>query len=333
MISKISPDGIRVSNRNKKGGSPEDSRQKVNTMEQIMEVPLLSKQKREIPSVNSPDKNASVWLNEQIMKAQSGIVTQVVDLTPALARVLLARNPDNRAISNRVVESYARDMSNGAWSFNGEPVIISKDGHLNDGQHRCEAVIASGMTISVILVIGPERDTRMTVDQGKARRAGDYLGMSGHVDSLVLAATAKYVWQVRNIGLLSTKVENSPTKGEILSFVEEHSTLIDSVAAIGKKGSDAAGGRSVLAFAHWVIWNATGNKTEAHVFIQALVSGHNLGVRSPILYARNRLMSERGRLKVNEKAELIYRAWNAYRRGDKVASLPIKGGPLPVLER
>ena len=49
--------------------------------------------------------------------------------------------------------------------------------------------------------------------------------------------------------------------------------------------------------------------------------------------ARNRLMAERGRLKTNEKAELIIRAWNASRRGDKVASLPIKGGALPTVER
>lgn len=317
----------------KKGGSPEDARQEVSNMAAILESNIVSNTPRTIKSVNSPDRNAALWLEDQIARAANGVVTHVVDLSPAMARVLMARNPNNRRISPVMVESYARDMTNGAWRFNGEPIIVSNDGLLNDGQHRCEAVIQSGVTIPAIVVIGPDRSSRLTVDQGRMRQTGDYLSMNGHVDGIALAAAAKYIWQHKSHGRLSGGPIFSPTKSQVLELVDETPTIAESLKAIPSKGSDSVGGRSILAFLHWTFTRVSGSKTNADIFIDSLVKGSNLGVRSPILYARNRLMAERGRMKANEKAELIIRAWNAYRRGDKVASLPIKGGALPVVER
>lgn len=302
-------------------------------MQHVVESRSAGKQNAPLRSVNSPDRNASLWLDDQIQRSQDGVVTQVVDLTPALARVLLARNPDNRKVSANTIEKYARDIINGSWSFNGEPIIVSRDGFLNDGQHRCEAVILANEAIQAVLVVGTDRASRLTVDQGKTRLAGDYLGMNGHTDSIALAAAAKYIWQHQSFGRLSQESRMSPTKGEVLNLVGTTPTIAESLKRIQTKGSDAVGGRSILAFLHWTFSRVCGSRTEADVFLDALINGSNLGIRSPILYARNRLMAERGRLKPNEKAELIIRAWNASRRGDKVASLPIKGGALPTVER
>lgn len=303
-------------------------------MEAIRERQTDSNDPRSAQSINSPERNASLWLNDQIARSQSKVTSQVVDLTPTLARVLLARNPENRRISPIVVDNYARDMANGAWAFNGEPIIVAKDGHLNDGQHRCEAVIAADVTLPVILVIGTDRSSRLTVDQGKTRMAGDYLGMNGHIDGNSLAAVAKYIWQHREHGKLSSQSIYTPTKGEVLDLVQTTPTIEESLKSIHAKGSDSVGGRSILAFMHWTFTRVSGRRQAADEFMDLLIHGSNLSVRSPILYARNRLMAERGRLKPNEKAELIIRAWNAVRRGDnKVGSLPIKGGALPVVER
>ena len=322
---------VRAAFRKEKGGAPEDAR-RGNDMNNVMERPGQGKPRGQLRSVNSPDRNAALWLGEQIARSQNEVVTQVVTLTPALARVLLERNPDNRKVSANIIEKYARDMVNGSWSFNGEPIIVSRDGLLNDGQHRCEAVLLANEPVQVIIVVGTERSSRLTVDQGKARMAGDYLGMNGYTDSIALASAAKYVWQHKNYGRLSGETLYSPTKGEVIDMVVSTPTISESLAAISRKGSDAMGGRSLLAFAHWTFMRVA-SRDDADAFIEGLLKGVNLGVRSPVLYARNRLMAERGRLKPNEKAELIIRAWNAHRRGDKVASLPIKGGALPVVER
>ncbi|SCB30532.1 hypothetical protein GA0061101_106121 [Rhizobium lusitanum] len=302
-------------------------------MQHVMDIAQNGNKPARIPSENSPDKTAGLWLDERIAKSKFGVVSEVIDLTPAMARVMLARNPGNRKLSSIIVENYARDMANGAWAFNGEPIIISNDGKLNDGQHRCEAVLASNTAIRVVLIIGPDRESRLTVDQGKTRMTGDYLGMNGHVDSVALAAAAKFVWQHVNHSFITQTQAFRPTKMEVLSFVEDHPSVAESLAAIPSKGSDAVGGRAILAFAHWTFTRVSGKPEAVSMFMDALIKGSNLVPRSPILYARNRLMSERGRLKPNEKAELIIRAWNASRRGDKVSNLPIKGGALPTVER
>lgn len=324
---------LRGSPPKEKGGAPEDARQKDQSMQGVLEMTAGSKKPRTIQSVNSPNKTAGLWLDEMIAKSALQVVTQVVDLTPALAQALLDRNQDNRKVSQITIDNYARDMSNGAWAFNGEPIIVSNTGKLNDGQHRCEAIVASGATIPCVMVIGPDRNSRLTVDQGKIRTGADYLAMEGHVDAAALAAAANYIWQHINHGFIGNSSHFRPTKSELLSFVSEHPNIIDSLGAVQAKGSDAVGGRAILTFAHWTFSRASGNRTNADHFVEALINGSNLVPRSPILYARNRLMAERGRLRANEKAELIIRSWNASRRGDKVAQLPIKGGALPTVER
>lgn len=281
---------------------------------------------------NSTDRNASLWLSSEIEKAQAGVTTQIVALTPALARVLLSRNPGNRKLSLASVDKYARDISNGSWSFNGEPVIVSRDGQLNDGQHRCEAVIAADMAIDVVLVIGTERQTRFTIDQGKTRSAGDYLGMNGKHDGLALAAAAGFVWQHREHGRLSQQTAHKATKGEVMAVVDAHPDLEESLAAIPSKGSDLAGGRSVLAFCHWTFSRRT-PRAEVDRFFAMLVTGENLLASDPVLYARNRMITMRGKLNPNEKAELIFRAWGAHRRREKPKTLPILNGALPIVER
>jgi len=271
------------------------------------------------------------WLDDMLLRAQSRIVTRAAELTPAIAEALIGLNPGNRTVSAATVEKYARDMAAGAWAANGESIIISRCGLLNDGQHRCAAVIMAGVTIPAIFVAGVERETRTTVDQGKARTAADYLSMNGHKDAHRLSAAAKYIWQFGQRNELSQQTHFAPTKIEVMQTIDGDPSIAASLAAVPKKGAETVGGRSVLTFARWAMSRRSGTD-DADDFISALVHGHNLAPRDPILYARNRLLAEK-RLTPNEKAELIFRAWNAHRRGQSVATLPIKGGPLPRLER
>lgn len=278
------------------------------------------------------ERKATEWLTQQVNKARvGGVHALVAELTPAIARILLTLNGSNRAVSKVAVANYSRDIANGNWSLNGQTIVVSRDGDLNDGQHRCLAVIDADLSVPVVFVFGAVRESRFTLDQGKLRTAGDFLGMSGHVDSFALSAAAKYVWQRREAGRLSGQSHFSPTKTEIQAVIHQHPDIADSLAAIPRKGCDNVGGRSILAFCHWCLSKAT-SVPAADAFIRALVDGVNLGPRDPILYVRNRLMAERGRISPNEKAELIFRAWNCHRRKETPRTLPAFDGALPALE-
>lgn len=315
----------------KNGRHPEGAGRSDLTMLKIAERPTEGKAEANPFIGFSDDHRAAMWLDEEVKKARKGVTTQVVELTPALARVLLERNPDNRRLNANVLDTYVRDMQNGAWRFNGEPLIVSADGKLNDGQHRCTAVVEADVSMPAVLIIGVARDSRETLDQGRTRTASDYLSMNGHINTNNLAATASFIWQYRTRGLLSGNTRDRPTKSEVLNLVSDHPGILDSVHVVQSVHAAAFGGKSLLAFCHWTFWQASA-RSDADDFIQALLRGDGLLSRDPVLYVRNRLIAERGRSRANDKAELIFRAWNARRKGETPRTMMIVGGVLPVVE-
>ena len=287
-------------------------------------------------SVDSAEVKAGKWLASLVKEAKDKgkPVSRIVDLTPALAQVLLNRNDGNRKVSQNVVDIYAREIATGSWEFNGEPVIISDTGELNDGQHRCMAVIEAGQSIEAILIAGVARSTRTTLNRGKVRTVADYLSMNGHINTCVLGAAANNLWQWRNRGKIGGSFRTGATKSEILDTVSDNPGLARSVAIVEQKSANVSGGKSILAFCHFAFLNV-GKREDADQFILSLINGDGLKNGDPILYCRNRLINERGRMRQNERAELIFRAWNAWRRGERVSRIQLscgQGGELPLLE-
>lgn len=319
----------------KNGGSAGAGRQgkidMLNVAEKPAKASLLTKIGAEFITA-SPDKKAAEWLEKEVAKAQNGVTSQTVDLTPALARVLINRNTGNRRLSDALVASLARDIAGGSWLFNGEAVIVSRDGYLNDGQHRCEAVILANHPIKTIIIIGVERETRLTLDQGRVRTGGDFLAMDGYQNANQLSAAASLYWQFKTFNRLATGAGQRPNKSEVLRTVAENPDILKSVAFCQMRGARALGGPSLLAFVHFAIGNVAG-RPAANEFIQALAEGAGLSARNPILYARNKLMIEGSRLRGNLKAELLFKAWNSHRRGETLRHTVLTGVSLPKLEK
>lgn len=321
----------RATERKEKGGSPEDARHEVKSMQVVADATAKVKSPRVLPSLESPEAKAGKWLDELVAKSKiAGVLTQIVEIGPPLARALLNRNQDNRKVSDIIVESYSRDMKNDAWKFNGEPVIVSSSGELNDGQHRCEAIIMADREVECLLVVGVERESRTTVNQGKVRTLGDFLSMRGHVDTNVLGACANMVWQYKNHQMVRCKGRQRPTKSQLINFVEEHPGLDHSMHIARRKGSYAVGGNSMLAATNWLFSEKAGRNT-ADDFTIALIDGASLRIGNPILYARNRLVNESKRLTQPERFELIIKAWNAHRAGEEVKGFKLVGGKLPKI--
>lgn len=300
------------------------------TMLNVVEAPATGKEKSSVHHTISGTRAASLWLSGEVTKAATKLTTQVVDLTPDLAAALLERNPQNRRLSENSVEQFARDIKSGNWAFNGESIVVSSDGLLNDGQHRCAAVVKAKKAIPVVLVVGAERETRTTLDQGKNRLISDYLAMEGHVGAPILASAAYIAWQVERYGFTTRSKDFRPTKGELMTYIDEHGGLIKSVGRIPQYGVRKLGGRPVLAFCHWHL-SKWANPAEADGFIESLLTGIGLERGDPILYIRNRLLQLTG-MTVGERVELIIRGWNLHRRGETVSRIPLNGGKLPDVE-
>lgn len=115
-----------------------------------------------------------------------GVKAEVVTITPELATDFLRTDEEKRSVfgtrnrrkDDRVVAQYAKAMENGEWVLNGEPIIVSKDDVILDGQHRLLACEKSGKPFITMLVWGIEPEAFETIGIGKARTAGDvmYIG-------------------------------------------------------------------------------------------------------------------------------------------------------------
>lgn len=296
----------------------------------VVEAPDAGKTNNAPHHTISGTRAASLWLSQEVTKAATKLTTQVIDLTPDLATALLERNPQNRRISETAVDQFARDIKSGNWAFNGESIVVSADGLLNDGQHRCAAVVKAKKAIPIVLVVGAERETRTTLDQGKNRLISDYLAMEGHVGAPILASAAYIAWQVEKYGFTSRSRDLRPTKGELMAYVDQHGGLIKSVGRIPQYGIRKLGGRPVLAFCHWHL-SKWANPADAEAYIEALISGAGIEKGNPILYVRNRLLQLTG-LSVAERVELIIRGWNLHRRGETASRIVLQGGKLPDVE-
>ena len=277
-------------------------------------------------------RRAQLWLDAQIKKSESGVFSEVATLTPELAMVLLDRNPGNRKVKQGKVVELGKDMIGGNWKLNGEAIIVSDDGLLNDGQHRCAAVVECKIPVQVVITFGVPRDSRDTLDQGSMRSAADYLDMHGVESAKHLAGAARALWQYQKFGFIRmTSMRHAPTRTEIKQVALEHPSLGRSVRFVSRRGVKAIGSVSLLAFCHFCFRKAAGEMA-ADYFMDALLEGASLKRGDPILYVRNRFIAEKSRMKSEEKVELLFRAWNAHRLDEQRQTLRSYGGELPLLE-
>ena len=266
------------------------------------------------------------WFAHHVAQGRYHVHAAPCLLTVDMAHELIARNPDNRHVSQRRVEIYANDIRADRWAENGETIVVSRDGLLNDGQHRCHAVIMAGMAIPAIIVFGVERDSRTTTNQGKTKGAGDYAGMRGIANANNIAAIARLsIAFDQGMAIETSRVSHSA----VLEYItENHDELAEAWRKVEKyrERLKVLCSPSTVAFCYMAC--ARVNRDAADEYFQQLCSGEGLLAGDPALVVRNKLMQV-GKAR-GPKIETIFHGWNAFRRGGQRTLIRITGN-LPAL--
>lgn len=248
------------------------------------------------------------------------ILASVETITPEIAAVLLGANPDNRKASGNIVEQYAGDMRNGRWLVTGEPVIISGDGLLNDGQHRMMAVCKAGVSVQMMVVRGVERDSRSALGIGKPRSAGDILQMFHLAGGRACAALAAMLMLYENTGKRSISTYRHPISKTAVIERAMADDRLKLCVSFSQKYHKLIPPKHV-AFARYVIPDSY--KSDA--FFDRLNDGIGLDQGNPILVLRNWFFSNGRKNSDQAAAEVILRAWVAYRDSRSLTRLKIMG--------
>lgn len=262
------------------------------------------------------------------MNKESKITATIIDLTPDFANRLLTLNRVNRPLREAYAKKLASSMARGEWAFNGDTICVSDTGNLLQGQHRCTAVVISGITITVILVEGVPDSVFSTYDRGIGRTTGDVFHGEGIANYNAVAAITRLILLHRALGNpYKGTTQLSPTTQQQEKLLKDEKDAITRAAnmAVSSRWAKKYISPSLAGFCYYMF--AEKDKHSADVFFDALESGAGLDDTSPALLLRNRLMNDYGeqrKLDKTIKAALVFKAFRNFRIGLKMRSLRIR---------
>ena len=257
---------------------------------------------------------------------------RIVVLTPELAKKLLAANKNNRNVSEKNYAKIARAMKRGEWELNGEAIKVAKDGTLLDGQHRCHAVVATGVAIETFLIEGLPNTAQETMDQGKTRTLANYLAMRGEKNASRLAAAIASLYIFDRYDL-ERAVKNTgrpdATVREQLDFFDQNEWIRDLVVPL-RAIQQAAYYPGIPMLAPLYVAFDLIDADDAKGFWEQVEKGVGLHEKHPILHLRKALRSSyedvRGERNTRYLAALTIKAWNAFRAGQDTGRLQWRAG-------
>jgi hypothetical protein len=251
-----------------------------------------------------------------VERGKSAIFMVQVNVGPSLAALLLARNLANRIMVTkgavRCVASYAAAMKRGEWVLNGETLVLSSTGELNDGQHRLHAIIKAGVPAPMLIVFGIERETRHTVDQGVGRTPGHILSMYGEKNTNQLATALQFTWAMDNDASLHSR----PSTDELLATLDRHPDIRDRLRDVSHLTQLFRASPGYIAGAHYLCLTYDAPKAER--FLEIATTG--VGIESthdPIARFRTMLVdhyAKRTKRSAIEQAANYVKAFNAHVR-------------------
>lgn len=281
------------------------------------------------------DKTSGLFSDEQVATLQQQfkspeISGRTIELTPAVAKAFLERNPGNRTVSAKTVQKYTSDILAGLWVLNGEPIIIADNGEINDGQHRCLAVVQANRPIKTLIVENVPRAARFTTDMGRARTPGDIFTMNGFHDAKNLACVTLLLMTVEKHGALRPTrggTDTTITKQQIFEYALRNEAELSWASGLVQHSKCGRFRKTILMLSLILIGRNSG-RVASELFIDTLVRGDRFtGSDDPIYAARERLLGhcKERYLTPRDMTEIILRAWNSDRAGKRVRQAKIMG--------
>ena len=148
--------------------------------------------------------------------------TEIIDVSPDLAKYYLSKNSANRAVNKRHVVGLATQMKNGLWLLTHQAICFDVAGNLIDGQHRLHAIVKANLVVKMMVVTGADNQTFTVLDTGRNRTSGDVLSIENVKNYNQVAACIRLWFKLKN-GWLNDNSEPAftATNQQVLTFYNE----------------------------------------------------------------------------------------------------------------
>lgn len=240
---------------------------------------------------------------------------RIETVTPEIAGRWLAKNEENRRVTQSVVDRYARDMKSGQWHVTGDPIQFGKSGRLLNGQHRLWACILADSAFETSVVRGIENEVEVmdVIDTGAKRSLAHALQINGEVSTSMLAAVIRGCWVYEKSRYASLV---GPTHSEGLAWLAEHGDVRQVVAAAHSISKSLRVPAATIGVAYYL--NSQHDGEAASEFWKRAASGENLRAGDVILAYRRFVMktlSRRDRPEPKVWVAYNLKAMNLWRLG------------------
>ncbi len=155
--------------------------------------------------------------------------TEVILITPELAKEYLEKARQNRNTNKHTVNFYADEMLRGQWKLTGQGLSFGKNGKLLDGQHRLKAIIKANTAIELLVIHDVEESSFSVYDSGKTRTAADIFAIEGIPNNVQLATIIiKYIKMVKGHKFGSHEINSKVMKITKEDSLQEYKNDSDS---------------------------------------------------------------------------------------------------------
>lgn len=258
-------------------------------------------------------------------------------LTPADAAKLLAlEGPQRKRIRSRVA-NLASAIERGEWTPDGNPIRVSADGVLLDGQHRLAAIVEAGIAVPVVILTGLSAESQLVMDSGKARSFHDYLTIRGIGDAHQMAATTSLLWNYEH-GIFTWRGDwfgpPSPTHQQLWELFQKREEDIRLGSLQGKAVNRVVRiSRSVVSAAWIVLGEVECSKCGPvppdlddfydQMAMRKVADFDSVTLLIKLMNSKDRTPGMAGPSVYSQKVQLalLLKAWNYYREGRPIATL------------
>ena len=182
-------------------------------------------------------------------------------ITPAIAERYLGHNYEKqRLLKQPDVRKMARDMEEGRWNERiVAPIRLTTDGKLIDGQHRLQAIVASGKNIWMYVQTDLSEEDFEYIDQGRKRTAADFVGGKNRT---TLAAIAKLAYCTKSgnapltstlKGYLSVSPKEPPSNVCIVDEANDPAVVKATTYARSIRTTMRCGSPTVYGYGTWLV--------------------------------------------------------------------------------
>jgi hypothetical protein len=240
--------------------------------------------------------------------------TRTLMFDRAMAEAVLACNTGNRRVNRRKLEVLARQMQNGEFENTGEPIIVSAEGVLNNGQHRLLAIVEADAVVDLDVRFGIPRRTFTKTDTGAPRTGGDVMTIKGAAHGGQVASAVRLLILYKRG--LPDSIRAFVSNDEIARASDKWKDIAEAVQQVQGYAFPKSV-RSTPLYATAYLAARSPGKAKLPQWLYTLATGLEAGKDNPAYQLRERLMrgtdapigTREGQL---ERFALMLKSWNLY---------------------